>query len=147
MKKIVSCLLLLSIELICFGQTIHIRKGEGGVYSIKCKLNSVPMEFIFDTGCNDVTISMLEAKFLIKQGLLDTADILSQRIYMTANGSTDTSITILIRRLEIDGYLIENVEGSIITNSYAPLLLGQTAINKMGVMVVDFKNGTIKIKN
>lgn len=139
-------LLLTLFNLSSFGQIIHIKKEDSGVFSVPCKINSVPMTFIFDTGCNDVTISSLEAKFLIKHGFLDTADITSKKVYMSANGSLDTCISIIIRRLEIDGVVIENIEGSIMSNSRAPLLLGQTALERLGILIIDFKNGTIKIK-
>jgi len=38
-----------------------------GVYTIPCKVNGIDMRFILDTGASNVTISLTEAKFLIKQ--------------------------------------------------------------------------------
>ena len=51
-------------------------KKINGVYQIPCKVNGIPMNFIFDTGATDVTISLVEAKFLIKQGLNPRCNIL-----------------------------------------------------------------------
>lgn len=127
-------------------QAIFLTKKASGVYTIDCKVNSVPMVFIFDTGCNDVTISKLEAKFLIKQHLLDTADIHERHVYMSANGQLDTCINFVIRKLEIGSLVLENIEASIVDNVNSPLLLGQTALEKMGPMIVDFERQIIKIK-
>ena len=42
-------------------------KREGGVYKIPCKVNGVELEFIFDTGAADVSLSSVEANFLYKK--------------------------------------------------------------------------------
>lgn len=39
---------------------------EGGVCKVKCSINGLPLHFIFDTGAADVSISSVEATFMIK---------------------------------------------------------------------------------
>ena len=39
---------------------------ESGVCKVKCDINGLPLHFVFDTGVSDVTISMVEATFIIK---------------------------------------------------------------------------------
>ena len=39
---------------------------ESGVCKVKFDINGLPLHFVFDTGPSDVTISMVEATFIIK---------------------------------------------------------------------------------
>ena len=39
---------------------------ESGVCKVKFDINGLPLHFVFDTGPSDVTISMVEAMFIIK---------------------------------------------------------------------------------
>ena len=48
---------------------------ESGVYMIPCKVNSIPLKFIFDTGAATVVISITEAEFMYKNGHLADSDI------------------------------------------------------------------------
>ena len=41
---------------------------ESGVCKVKCDINGLPLHFVFDTGVSDVTISMVEATFMMKNG-------------------------------------------------------------------------------
>jgi hypothetical protein len=36
------------------------------VCKVKCKINDLPLHFVFDTDASDVTLSMVEATFMIK---------------------------------------------------------------------------------
>ena len=86
MKKIVL-LLLLTIPCLCMGQIeVPMEKQEGGTYLIPCKVNGVPMKFIFDTGASVVNISMTEALFLIKNGHIQKTDIKGTSYAQIANG-------------------------------------------------------------
>ena len=71
MRKIILLFIfIISFMNYAFSQKVIEMKYENGIYTIPCKVNGVPMKFIFDTGASDVSISLTEAKFLIKQGLL-----------------------------------------------------------------------------
>lgn len=147
MKKIMfSCLIFILSYFGCFSQVIHLNKKESGVFTVNCKVNEIPMTFIFDTGANDVTISKVEARFLIKQGCLDTLDIGEPQLYRTASGSIDTCIVFNIKKLEINGVILENVSASVVNSNNAPLLLGISAIERLGIILIDFEKGIIKIK-
>lgn len=112
-------------------------KYENGIYTIPCKVNGVPMKFIFDTGASDVSISLTEAKFLIKQGLLSDNDIKGKVRYKIANGDIEVGTKINLKEISIDGFILKNVEASIVNQLNAPLLLGQSAISKLGSFQVD----------
>lgn len=110
-----------------------------GVYLIPCKVNGVPLEFIFDTGATNVSISITEAKFLLKNGLLDKTDIKETVRYQIANGEVKEGTKINLKKIEIEGYIIENVTAQIVYEQSAPLLLGLSALNKIGKVVLENK--------
>jgi clan AA aspartic protease (TIGR02281 family) len=147
MKNMLNWLFILILGFNSYGQTIHLKKKKSGINTVDCLINNVPMTFIFDTGSNDVTISRLEARFMLKHGFLDTLDIHEPSFYMTASGEIDTCMTFTIRKLEINGIILENISGSIINNSRAPLLFGMSAIEKLGPISIDFEKGIIRVKN
>jgi len=118
---------------------------KGGVYYIPCVVNKIPLSFVFDSGASTVTISLTEASFMFKNGYLKEADILTTENYIDANGNLNEGIVINIKELEIQGLKIENVKATIIKNTNAPLLLGQSVLSRLGVLQLDFSNGTLLI--
>lgn len=133
MKKTLTLILIFFIAINnIFSQKIIEMNYENGIYTIPCKVNGIPMKFIFDTGASDVSISLTEAKFLIKQGLLKDKDIKGTVKYKIANGEIENGTKIILKEINIDGLIIKNVEASIVHQLNAPLLLGQSAISKLG---------------
>ena len=132
MKKIlfVLCLGLSFVE--CNSQTVIQMTKEGGVYTVPCKVNGLNMNFIFDTGASDVTISLTEALFMFRHGYLKEENILGNVRYSIANGDIAEGTAIIIDEIEISGLKLFNIKASIIHESTAPLLLGQSAIEKLG---------------
>lgn len=132
MKKIFTTLLVFIISIQSFPQKIIEMIQIGGVYQIPCKVNGIPMNFIFDTGATDVTISITEANFLLKQGLLTKDDFIGNSSYILANGDIVEGSQIYIKSIDIDGKILQNVKASVINKNNSPLLLGQSAIKKLG---------------
>ena len=112
-------------------------KREGGVYKIPCKVNGVELEFIFDTGAADVSLSSVEANFLYKRGLITDNDFLGKQNYITASGEIVENTQVILREIEIDGLMLYDVEASISDEMSAPLLLGQSAIQKLGTIQIN----------
>lgn len=120
-----------------FAQRIITMERMNNTYHIPCKVNGIPMNFIFDTGASDVSISITEAKFLIKQGLLKEDDLLEKVQYQIANGDIIEGTKVNLKTIEIGGIILKNVKASVIDNQGAPLLLGQSAINKIGKYTIN----------
>lgn len=119
-------------------KTIVRMKKEGGVYYIPAEINGVEMEFIFDTGASNITISDTEAIFLYKQGKLTQNDIIGKQDYMIADGTIAEGTVIILRTVKIGNKTLENVEASIVHNSNAPLLMGQSALSMFGKISIDY---------
>jgi aspartyl protease family protein len=115
----------------------------GGVYYVPCKINGTEMDFIFDTGASDITISLTEARFLRKQGKLTDDDFVGIQQYRIANGSICEGMVVILKKVEIGNREFNNVQASIVDNLDAPLLLGQSALAKFGKISIDYNRNEI----
>jgi clan AA aspartic protease (TIGR02281 family) len=118
-----------------------------GVYKLECKINGIPMNFIFDTGASSVSISSTEARFLIKQGLITDEDVIGNVNYKIANGETLEGTKVNIKKIEIKGLILENVTATIVHELNAPLLLGQSVLSRLGKITIDGNNLIIHNNN
>ena len=134
--KIIVLLNLILVNF-CFAQKSIKMKNVNGVFQIPCKINGIPLNFVFDTGASEVSISITEAKFLIKQGLITETDLLEKTDYQIADGSIVEGMKINIKTIDIDGIILQNVKATIIDSQSAPLLLGQSAIKRLGRYSID----------
>lgn len=109
----------------------------GKVYKVPCKINDLPLHFILDTGASDVSISNVEATFMLKNNYLKPTDIIGKQNYITADGNISEGTVINIRNVNFAGLHLENVKASVVKNQSAPLLLGQTVLNRLGKIEID----------
>lgn len=126
-------------------KTVRMRKMAGNTYLISCKVNGLPLDFIFDTGASSVTLSKKQAVFMLKNGYLSKSDIIGSSAYQTASGDIAIGTVIKLKKIEINGLILNNVEASIINSDSAPLLLGQSALSRLGKIQIDYKNSTLTI--
>ena len=125
------------------GKSIIQMTKRSGVYFIPCKINGSEMEFIFDTGASDIVLSLTEALFLYKQGTLTDADFIGTQQYQIANGAVEEGTVVKLKTVEIGNRTLYNVQASIVHNLQAPLLLGQSALNKFGKISIDYSKNEI----
>lgn len=147
MRKLILIAVVIHITVISFSQVTIKMKREGGVSTIPCKVNGLNLKFIFDTGASDVSISMTEASFMLKNDYLSKDDILGKSNYLDANGNISEGVNIILREIEIGGLKLFNIKASVVTNMKAPLLLGQSAISKLGAVQLDLEANTLTILN
>ena len=118
---------------------------EGGVCKVKCKINGLSLHFIFDTGASDVTLSQVEANFMLKNGYLSKKDIAGSQHYMDANGNISVGTVVRINNVNFGGVDLNNIRASVVNNQKAPLLLGQSVLSKLGRVEIDNKKNVIRI--
>lgn len=135
-KKIVFLVLMMLSPVLAGAQKVIQMEKEGGVYKIACKVNGARMKMIFDTGASSVSLSMSIANYLYDNDYITKEDILGKGKSQTADGSIVDHIVINLRDIEIDGLHLKNVEATVIAGQDAPLLLGQTAIQKLGAVTI-----------
>lgn len=134
MKKIIAITMLLCAFLTVSSQTRIKMNKEGGVYTVPCTVNGLKLRFIFDTGASNVCISLSEATFMLKNGYLNKEDIIGTSQSKIADGSLVENTHIILREIEIEGMKLHNVDAVVMHNIEAPLLLGQSAIQKLGMV-------------
>lgn len=122
---------------------VEMRK-ESGVYLVPIVVNGLNLDFIFDTGASNISISAAEATVMARQGKISDEDIVGQAQFSDANGDVSVGTIILLRTVQIGEITLENVEATVVDNIQAPLLLGQTALAKFGKVTIDYNNNTIE---
>ncbi|MBO4721626.1 MAG: retroviral-like aspartic protease family protein [Muribaculaceae bacterium] len=126
--------------LFCFSLNAEVRihmEKEGGVYKVPCKVNGLKMKFIFDTGAATVCMSSSYAEMMLENGYLEKTDIKGVSQSTIADGSVIDNVVINLREIEIAGLTIENVTAIVVPTQNAPLLLGQSVIQKLGRVSID----------
>ena len=116
--------------------TILLEK-KNGVYYLPCKINGIKADFVFDTGAGAISISSSFADELSNKGLLSKNDFLGKAKSAIADGRVSDVIVVNIKDVEIGGMHLRNVQATIREQLNAPLLLGQTAIEKLGKITID----------
>lgn len=134
MRKLRFILLFISIltAVSMHSQTEIIMEKEGGVFKVPCKINGLRLKFIFDTGASNVCLSENIALMMLENDYLKPEDIQGSSQSIVADGRIVNNTKVLIRKIEIGDKILENIEAVIIHNQQAPLLLGQSAIKRLG---------------
>ena len=126
---------------------VSMRKMTGGTYEVPCTINGLPLKFIFDTGASDVTISSVEANFMLKNDYLSEKDFKGSRRYITADGNITDGAVICIKEVLVGDVVLKNIEASVVKNQKAPLLLGQSVLERFGSITIDNENNKLIIKH
>lgn len=119
--------------------------SANGVTKVDCTINGLPLNFIFDTGASDVTISQTEANFMFKNGYLSSKDIVGKQRYGTADGSVHVGTVFILNHINFGGLELTGVQASVVANQKAPLLLGQTVLKRLGKIEIDNERRVLKI--
>lgn len=131
------------------GEQVHeiaLKRKPGGTYELPCEINGLPLQMIFDTGASDVTISSVEANFMLKNDYLSARDVKGKKYYQIANGSLAEGTVITLREVKIGDAVLRNVEASVVKSQSAPLLFGQSALEKFGSITIDNRNNKLIIR-
>lgn len=125
------------------GKTIVKMENNNGVKYIWVEINGIRLKFIFDTGASSICISSAEATVLYRQGTLQKDDILDTQYFIDATGEVSAGTRINLKTVKIGDRILRNIEATVIDNDEAPLLLGQSALEKFGKISIDNKNNLI----
>lgn len=104
---------------------------------VKCHINGLPLHFVFDTGASSVSLSQVEASFMVKNGYLSKKDVIGNQYFLDAAGNVNEGTEINLRKVDFGGLTLSNVRASVVSNQKAPLLLGQSVLNRLGKIEID----------
>jgi len=117
------------------------------VYNLPVKLNdNLTLNFILDLGASDVSISPDVLLVLLKTGSISESDFIGEETYQFADGSTAKSKVFNLKSLKIGDIEINNVRASVSGSVNSPLLLGQSALKKLGKYQIDNNNSVLIIE-
>ena len=119
---------------------------ESGNCFVKCQINELPMRFVFDTGASDVSISMVEASFMMKNGYLSKQDVIGRAKFSDAVGNVSEGTVINLKKVKFGDLELDNVRASVVRNQVAPLLLGQTVLSRIGKIEIDNQKKVIVVR-
>ena len=116
-----------------------------GVTEVQCTINGLPLHFVFDTGASDVTMSMVEATFMLKNKYLTPLDVVGKQNYLTADGNVSEGTVINLKSVKIGDLELTNVRASVVKSQNAPLLLGQSVLGRLGKIEIDNEKRVIRV--
>ena len=126
---------------------VPIIRRVGGTFNVDCSVNGLALNMIFDTGASDVSISKVEADFMLKNNYLSKDDIKGKQYYQTADGGISEGTVITLKEVRIGDAVLHNVDASVVKSQKAPLLLGESVLQKFGTFTVDNINSKLIIKH
>lgn len=129
-------LVALLIKTVAFSQRTIQMEYDNGVYRLPCTVNGANMKMIFDTGASTVCLSLASAIYLYENGFIKSADFKGTGQSSTASGDIVNNMIINLRDIEIGGMHLYNVECVVMESLTSPLLLGQSAIQKLGTITI-----------
>ena len=138
MKRIIISIIAFFVCFISINAEVRIKmEKEGGVYKVPCSVNGLKLKFIFDTGAASVCISETYADMMLENEYLEESDIKGVSQSTIADGSNIDNVVINLRKVEIGGLSLENVSAVVVPTQNAPLLLGQSVIQRLGKVSID----------
>lgn len=121
------------------------KDGGSSLCRVKCRINELPLYFIFDTGASDVSLSQVEATFMMKNGYLAKNDVVGSTYFSDATGNINVGTVINLKKVDFGGLELTNVKASVVKNQKAPLLLGQSVLGRLGKIEIDNPKKVIKV--
>lgn len=121
------------------------KDSNSNLCNVKCSINDLPLYFIFDTGASDVSLSQVEATFMMKNGYISKQDVIGNAYFSDAVGNVNVGTIINLRKVDFGGMELTNVKASVVKNQKAPLLLGQSILGRLGKIEIDNGNRVLRI--
>lgn len=125
-------------------QTIIQMVEDKGVYKVPCEINGLKVKMVFDTGAAAVSISRSFAEMMMDNNYISVSDFTGNSKSLTADGRIIDNTELMLHTLKIGDISISNVKAIVLNSQNTPLLLGQTAIQKLGM--VSIKGDKLYIK-
>lgn len=118
-------------------------RDENGVKVIEAWLNGLGLEMIFDSGASTTCLSITQAEYMFKTGKLTREDVIGEQNFQIADGSIKVGLVINLKDVKIGSKIIHDVQASVSDEIQAPLLLGQSVMERFGTIIQDNNKGVI----
>ncbi len=118
-------------------------REENGVKIIDAWVNGMGLEFIFDSGASSTMLSKTEAEYMFQKGKLTLDDVIGKQNFQIADGSIVVGLVINLKEVKIGEMTINDVKATVTDDIQAPLLLGQSVMERFGKITQDNDRGVI----
>ncbi len=118
------------------------REGDG-LICVRGEINGLPLKLVFDTGASDISLSSVEAAFMLKNGYLEERDLGGVCNYRTASGELVEGTIVNLREVKLGKVVFRDLRATIIKNQEAPLLLGQSMMARLMKYQIDNDKKTL----
>ena len=142
-RKLFLSICFCAICIISNAQTTIQMEKVGGVYKIPCTVNGLRLKMIFDSGASTVCISESTAIMMLENDYLSVEDIKGNGKSTVADGRIVDHTKIILKKVQIGDKVLTNVEAIVVHGQDAPLLFGQTALNRLGRYTISGNTLTI----
>ena len=116
---------------------------DGGVYVVPIKFNDIlTLDGIIDSGAADVSIPADVILTLIRAKTVVPSDFLPDQTYVMADGTQVPSKRLIIRKLTVGNFTVENVTASV-ADIKGSILLGQSFLEKFRSWSMDNNSHTL----
>ena len=86
-----------------------------------------------------------KATEILKNDYLTLKDFRGKKNYLTASGEISEGAVICIKEVIVGDVVLKNIEASVVKNQKAPLLLGQSVLERFGSITIDNTNAKLII--
>lgn len=117
---------------------------EGSVYYVLVKIGDIEKKFILDSGASEVLISPQLELDLTSCGIIRKENYLTPALYRVADGRIIEQRRLIIPRLTIGDFTIENVRAAVGVGA-APLLLGKSVLDKFSKWSINNLTSTLDV--
>jgi predicted aspartyl protease len=129
------------------GTTEIVLRSENGILHVPVLVNnSVPLNFVVDSGASDVMVPEDVANTLIRNGTLTGADYRGMRIFVLADGTRTPSRMFLLRSMKVGDREIRDVTATI-SRRGSMLLLGQSFLRKFKSWSIDNRRRVLVLED
>lgn len=121
---------------------------NNGLKVVKVKINNtLTIDMIIDSGCTSTLISLAEADYLWKKGVLTKYDFIGNTKSRLANGKIVNNMVFNLKEIVIGDKLVaHNVEVCVSDNVNSGLLLGNEVLDRAASYTVDTEAKVIKFQ-
>lgn len=116
---------------------------ENGYNKIKCTVNDLPMSVAFDPTAKNVTISVVEASFMLKNEYAEYKDVSNTRD-VDEYGNVKSGATLNLKKVAFGGIELANVSARVVSQD-SPIVLGPSALSRIGKAELDNLRLVLKI--
>lgn len=123
-------------------------REENGIKYIPVTVNGSEFEMVFDPGCSTTQLSRTEADNLIANGSIGNDDFIGKAYGQLADGSrTDVESVVNLSEVVVGGRIrLTNVEATISSSYSAPLIIGNSVLDRLAAITIDNQTKTINFQ-